>query len=98
MAKFLCLLPPHPTLSRWRGLKSTALSLDRPPFDGKAVHHLVDDPLCVSVRVGRQVSAFGGGEDGTMAEDLLHLEQVDACLQPNAPADRPFATRSGAAS
>ncbi len=55
-------------------------SLDRPPFDGKAVHHLVDDPLCVLVRVGRQVSVSGGGEDGTMAEDLLHLEQVDACF------------------
>jgi hypothetical protein len=31
MAKFLCLLPPHPTLSRWRGLKSTALTLGVPP-------------------------------------------------------------------
>ena len=27
MAELLCLLPPHPTLSRWRGLKSTALQV-----------------------------------------------------------------------
>ena len=30
MAEFLCLFPPHPSLSRWRGLKSTPLRAEPP--------------------------------------------------------------------
>ena len=29
-------------------------------------------------RVGCQVRVPGGGQDGAMAEDFLHLEQIDA--------------------
>ncbi len=32
------------------------------------------------VRMGGQVGVFGSGQDRAMAEDFLHLEQVDARL------------------
>ena len=52
-------------------------SFDIPPSNGEASHQIVDDLCCVMVRVGCQVRVFGGGQDGAMAEDFLHLEQID---------------------
>ena len=52
-------------------------SFDIPPSNGEAGHQIVDDLFCVMVRVGCQVRVPGGGQDGTMAEDFLYLEQID---------------------
>ncbi len=55
-------------------------SCDSPPPNGEARHQIINDLLCVMTRVGCQVRVLGGGQDGAMAEDFLHLEQVDACF------------------
>lgn len=55
-------------------------SFDIPPFNGKAVDQIIDDLFCILVRIGGQVGVFGGGQDGAMAEDFLHFEQVNACF------------------
>lgn len=55
-------------------------SLDFPPINGKAVHQLVNDLLCVLVGLGCEMGISGGSQDGAMAKDFLNFEQVDACL------------------
>ena len=55
-------------------------SFDLPPIDGEAIHQLVDDLLSVMGRVRCEVGIFGGGQNGAVAEDFLHLEQIDACF------------------
>ena len=52
-------------------------SFDIPPSNGEASHQIVNDLFCVMVCVGCQVRVLGGGQDGTMAEDFLYLEQID---------------------
>ena len=52
-------------------------SFDIPPSNGEASHQIVNDLFCIMVRVGGQVRVPGGGQDGTMAEDFLYLEQID---------------------
>lgn len=55
-------------------------SLDFPPIDGKATDQIVDDLLCVMVGLRCEMGISGGSQDGAVAEDLLNLKQVDACL------------------
>ena len=49
-------------------------------MDGKAVHQRVDQSAGVLPGVGGQVGVTGGGENGTVAEDLLHLQEIDPGL------------------
>ena len=49
-------------------------------MDREAIHQVIDDLLCVLVGLGCEVGISGGGQDRTMAEDFLDLEQVNACL------------------
>ena len=49
-------------------------------MDGEAVHQIIDERLCVLVGPGCEVGISGCGQDGTMAEDFLNFEQVDARL------------------
>ncbi len=51
-------------------------SFDFPPIDGKAVHQIIDDFLCVVVCAGCEVGVPSGGQDGAMAEDLLDFEKI----------------------
>ena len=53
-------------------------SFDVPPGNGKAIHQLIDELLCLLVGLGGQVSVFGGSQDGVMAEDFLNFKQVNA--------------------
>ena len=52
-------------------------SFDVPPFNGKAIDQLIDQVTGVLVCVGSQVGIFGGRQDGSVAQDLLDLEQID---------------------
>lgn len=58
----------------------TARSFDFPPINGKAIHQIKDDLLCVMLCLGCEVGISGGSQDRAMAEDLLNFEQVDACF------------------
>ena len=51
-----------------------------PPRDREAVHQGIDELGGVVPGVGGQVGVLGGGEDRVVAEDLLHLEQIDTGL------------------
>jgi hypothetical protein len=53
-------------------------SFARPPSNGEAIHQVIDQLLGVVLGMGGQVGIFGGGQDASVAEDLLHLKQVDA--------------------
>ena len=55
-------------------------SFGLPPRDGEAIHQRVDDLLCIALRSGCQMGVLCGRQDRVMAEDLLHLEQIDARL------------------
>ena len=57
-----------------------ARSFDFPPVDGEAIHQIVDELLSVMGRVRCQVGISGGAQNGAVAEDFLHLEQIDACF------------------
>ena len=45
-------------------LQMTGGSLDFPPINGKAIHRIIEDPPCVVVCLGCEVSVSGGGQDG----------------------------------
>ena len=60
-------------------------SLDLPPVDGEAIHtrkgsftQAVDAVDGVMLGLLGQMRVADGGENGLMAEDLLHLDQIDA--------------------
>ncbi len=53
-------------------------SFDFPPIEGKAIHQIVDDLLCVMICLGCEVGISGGRQNRTMAKDLLNFEQIDA--------------------
>ena len=55
-----------------------AESFDVPPVDGKVVHQFIDDLCCVMVCIGCQMGVLGRGQDGAMAQDFLHFQQIDA--------------------
>ena len=49
-----------------------------PPVDGEALHQAVDAINGVMRGLVGQVGVANGGENGLMAEDLLHLDQINA--------------------
>ncbi len=60
-----------------------------PPGEGETIHQAVDTFDGVMLGLVRQMGVpqgdflrgvAGGGENGVMAEDLLHLDQIDACF------------------
>ena len=51
-----------------------------PPGDGEAVHQGVDTLDGVMLGLVGQMGIAGGGENGVMAEELLHLDQIDTGL------------------
>ena len=53
-------------------------SFDRPPLYGKAIHQVVDQLLGVTAGMGGQVGVFGRRQNASVAEDFLHLEQIDS--------------------
>ena len=52
-------------------------SFDPPPLDGKAIHQIIDEVLCVVIGTGCQVSVFGRCQNTAVAEDFLHLQQIN---------------------
>ena len=52
-------------------------SFDHPPLNGKALHQVIDQLLGIPVGMRCQVGVFGGGQDASVAEDFLHLQQID---------------------
>ena len=55
-----------------------ARSFDVLPCDGKTVHQLIDELIGIFSGMGGEVGVFGGGQNATVAEDLLYLKQVKA--------------------
>ncbi len=53
-------------------------SFDLPPVDGKAIHQLIDHLIGVMRGVRGQVRVSGRGQNASVAEDFLHLQQVNA--------------------
>jgi hypothetical protein len=51
-----------------------------PPGEGETIHQAVDLFDGAMLGLVRQVSVSRGGEDGMMAEELLHFDQIDAGL------------------
>ena len=49
-----------------------------PPVDAKAIHQAIDARDGVMLGLVGQVGIADGGENGMMAEEFLHLDQVDA--------------------
>ena len=51
-----------------------------PPAKSETIHQAVDVFDGVMLRLVGQMGIAGGGENGVMAEELLHLDQIDPCL------------------
>ena len=54
-----------------------AESFEAPPLNGETTHQLIDQLVNIVVRAGCQVGISGRGQNATVAQDLLHLQQVD---------------------
>lgn len=55
-------------------------SFDLPPADAEAVHQAVDTVDGMMLGLVGQVGVASGGENGVVAEELLHLDQIDTGL------------------
>jgi len=60
---------------------TTGASFGRPLVETKAVHQLIDQLTGVLVSLGGQVGVSGGGQQGVVAKDFLHLGQFDTGLE-----------------
>ena len=54
--------------------------MDLPPGEGEAIHQSIDPVDGVVLGLIRQMGIAGGGENGVMTEEFLHLDQIDASL------------------
>ena len=69
-----------------KGCSKCSIRADRriisraPSRNGKPIHQGVDQRGGVVPGMGGQMGVLGGGEDRMVAEDLLHLQQVDPGL------------------
>lgn len=55
-------------------------SFDVPPGEGESAHELVDALEGVLLGLIGEVGVAGGGEDAVVAEEFLHLDQINAGL------------------
>ena len=55
-------------------------SFAAPPSKRESTHQFIDQLVGVMVRAGCQMGVSGRGQDAAVAQDLLHLQQVDACF------------------
>ena len=61
-------------------MKGEICSFDAPPLDGESIHQVVDQLVGVAVGARGELGVADGGGNVMVAEDFLHLKQINPGL------------------
>lgn len=61
-------------------MKGEICSFDVPPLDGESIHQVVDQLVGVAIGTCGELGVADGGGNVMVAEDFLHLKQINPGL------------------